>query len=119
MESEKVKNWARGLTALPSRHGGALPPTYPLPARFQRRQDHSFHVRGQVGPSVDEAGQVGVGDAPFALLVTTPGGDVRRKLLIRFGVRTRNLRTVDPVVAGSSPVVLVNILRCQTVACGV
>jgi hypothetical protein len=68
---------------------------------------------GERRPRGHECGQVGV-DAPFALLVTTPGttpgGDGRRNLLIGYGFSTRNGGTVDPVVAGSSPVAL----ACRT-----
>ena len=74
--------------AAQARASGVVSLPIGLPARsahFQGGQDHPFDGRGQAGPSVDQTDQVGV-NAPFALLVTTPGttpgGDGRRKLLV-------------------------------------
>jgi hypothetical protein len=87
-----------------------------------QRPDGGANVFWQRRPRGHEGGQVGIGNAPFASLALgpgtpggTPGISVCRNCLVRNGFTSWFRRTVDPVVAGSSPVALANANRCNLV----
>jgi hypothetical protein len=82
-----------------------------LAARGADQRQHCPSDRfWQRRPCADNRGKFQIGSAAFACHLTTPGttpdGGIRRKSLVLLRVAISNLGTVDPVVAGSSPVVL-------------
>src|SRR5262249_26266623 len=88
-------------------HRSEGPATVPTSARIAARM-WSGSV-GQAATSAASSASAGCPPSPCSLVTasgTAPGGDLRCNLLLELGFRTRKRGTGDPVVAGSSPVVL-------------
>ena len=66
---------------------------------------------GKGRPGSDEFLQLGIKSYPFLQCFTATISGIRRKPLIGQGFATRSDGSVDPVVAGSSPVVLALVFK--------